>query len=181
MTMTKDLTSKSKFLSYVLRHAPESIGLTLDENGWTAVNDLLTKAAAAGKRTDRSTLAEIVATNDKKRFTLSPDGLRIRAAQGHSVEVVLGLEPLRPPELLYHGTATRFLEAIRAEGLKPGSRRQVHLSADTSTAQAVGQRHGKPVVLRVASGAMHEGGHAFFRADNGVWLTDHVPPEYLSE
>jgi putative RNA 2'-phosphotransferase len=179
--MTEDLKSKSKFLSYVLRHAPESIGLTLDENGWAAVDELLDKAGAAGKRLDHATLKEIVATNDKKRFTLSEDGNRIRAAQGHSVEVALGLEPVIPPETLYHGTATRFLDAIRAEGLKPGSRQQVHLSADEVTATAVGSRHGRPAVLRVAAGAMHMAGHAFFQADNGVWLTDHVPPQFLQE
>jgi putative RNA 2'-phosphotransferase len=179
--MTEDLKSKSKFLSYVLRHAPESIGLTLDANGWAGVDELLAKAGAAGRRLDRATLEEIVATSDKKRFTLSDDGASIRAAQGHSVEVALGLAPVTPPDTLYHGTATRFLDAIRAEGLKPGSRQQVHLSADAATATAVGSRHGKPAVLIVAAGAMHAAGHSFFRADNGVWLTDHVPPQFLSE
>jgi putative RNA 2'-phosphotransferase len=179
--MAEELKSSSKFLSYVLRHAPESIGLTLDANGWVAVDELLAKAGAAGRRLDRTTLEEIVATSDKKRFTLSDDGSRIRAAQGHSVEVALGLQPVTPPGTLYHGTATRFLDAIRAEGLKPGSRQQVHLSADAATATAVGSRHGKPVVLRVAAGAMHVAGHSFFRADNGVWLTDHVPSQFLSE
>jgi putative RNA 2'-phosphotransferase len=179
--MAQDLKNSSKFLSYVLRHAPESIGLALDANGWASVDELLAKAEGVGKRLDRAALKEIVATSDKKRFTLSEDGSRIRAAQGHSVEVALGLTPVAPPETLYHGTATRFLEAIRAEGLKAGSRQQVHLSADAATATAVGSRHGKPVVLRVAAGAMHAAGHAFFRADNGVWLTDHVPPQFLSE
>ena len=130
---------------------------------------------------ERAVLEEIVATSDKKRFTLSEDGKRIRAAQGHSVEVALGIEPVVPPETLYHGTATRFLEPIRAEGLKPGSRQQVHLSADEVTAHAVGTRHGKPAILRVAAGDMHRAGHAFYRADNGVWLTDAVPPQFLTE
>jgi putative RNA 2'-phosphotransferase len=179
--MAQDLKNSSKFLSYVLRHAPESIGLALDANGWASVDELLAKAEGVGKRLDRAALKEIVATSDKKRFTLSEDGSRIRAAQGHSVDVALGLEPVAPPETLYHGTATRFLEAIRAEGLKAGSRQQVHLSADAATATAVGSRHGKPVVLRVAAGAMHAAGHAFFRADNGVWLTDYVPPQFLEE
>ena len=179
--MSKDLTSESKFLSYVLRHAPDSIGLMLGEGGWVDVAELLEKAAAAGKGLDRATLEEIVATSDKKRFTLSGDGMRIRAAQGHSVEVALGLEPVEPPETLYHGTATRFLEAIRAEGLKPGSRQQVHLSADEVTASAVGTRRGKPAILRVAAGDMHRAGHSFYRADNGVWLTDSVPPQFLTE
>jgi putative RNA 2'-phosphotransferase len=179
--MNRDLTRESKFLSYVLRHEPGSIGLTLGENGWVAVDELLAKAAAAGRPIDRATLEEIVATSDKKRFTLSDDGSRIRAAQGHSVTVELGVEPVAPPETLYHGTATRFLGSIRVEGLKPGSRQQVHLSSDAATATAVGQRHGKPVVLRVAAGEMHRRGFAFYRADNGVWLTDRVPPKFLTE
>jgi putative RNA 2'-phosphotransferase len=179
--MSKDLKSQSKFLSYVLRHAPDSIGLTLDEGGWVDVAVLLEKAAAAGKPIARAVLEEIVTTSDKKRFTLSEDGTRIRAAQGHSVEVALGLERVVPPETLYHGTATRFLESIRAEGLKPGSRQQVHLSADEVIAHAVGTRHGKPAILRVAAGDMHRAGHAFYRADNGVWLTDAVPPQFLTE
>lgn len=179
--MTKDLTNQSKFLSYVLRHAPDAIGLSLDAQGWTSIEELLAKSAAAGKGITRELLDEIVATNDKKRFTLSDDGLRIRAAQGHSVEVALGVEAISPPETLFHGTATRFLASIREQGLKPGSRKQVHLSPDETTAIAVGQRHGKPVVLRVAAGEMHAQGYAFFRADNGVWLTDHVPPQFLTE
>jgi putative RNA 2'-phosphotransferase len=120
--MSQELKSKSKFLSYVLRHAPDSIGLTLDANGWADIFDLQAKAAAAGTSIDRATLEAVVATSDKKRFTLSADGSRIRAAQGHSVTVELDLAPTPPPETLYHGTATRFLEAIRLEGLKPGSR-----------------------------------------------------------
>jgi putative RNA 2'-phosphotransferase len=165
----------------VLRHAPESIGLTLDETGWVAVDELLARAAAAARPIERATLEAIVATSDKQRFTLSEDRSRIRAAQGHSVTVALGLEPAVPPETLYHGTATRFLGPIRAEGLRPGSRQQVHLSGDQATATAVGQRHGKPAILRVASGEMQRQGYVFYRADNGVWLTDHVPPEFLQE
>jgi putative RNA 2'-phosphotransferase len=177
--MGKDLTNKSKFLSYVLRHAPGSIGLTLDDNGWASVDDLLAKCAELGNGIDRRTLHEIVGTSPKQRFTLSDDGSRVRAAQGHSVEVDLALQPIEPPALLFHGTATRFLDGIRAEGLKPGSRQHVHLSPDEATAIAVGQRHGKPVVLRVAAGAMHREGHEFFLAENGVWLTAHVPPRFL--
>lgn len=177
--MRKELVGKSKFLSYVLRHRPDAIGLDLDESGWTSVDELLAKAASTGTPMSRAELGEIVATNEKKRFTLSEDGTRIRAAQGHSVEVALGIEPVVPPEVLYHGTATRFLDSIRAQGLIPGSRRQVHLSGDEATAIAVGQRHGKPVVLRVAAGTMHAQGYAFYRADNGVWLTDRVPPDFL--
>ena len=170
----------SKFLSYVLRHRPDGIGLVLNMEGWVEVDDLIAKASANGNAFTREELAQVVATNDKKRFTLSPDGQRIRAAQGHSVEVVLGLGEAKPPDVLYHGTATRFLDSILAEGLRPGSRQQVHLSADHATAVNVGQRHGKPVVLVIDTLRMREDGHAFYRADNGVWLTDHVPPRFLT-
>ena len=169
----------SKFLSYVLRHAPQSIGLTLDAQGWAEVDALIARSAAAGQRFDRAMLAELVAANDKKRFTLSPDGTRIRAAQGHSVAVELGLAPSTPPDRLYHGTATRFLAAILAEGLKPGARQKVHLSADRETARRVGLRHGKPAILIVEAGALHLSGQPFWQADNGVWLTDRVDPAFL--
>ena len=175
--MSKEI---SKFLSYVLRHAPDSIGLSLDANGWAEVDDLLAKANAAGRRIDLAMLQAVVAENDKRRFTLSEDGRRIRAAQGHSIAVDLDLEPIEPPPRLYHGTATRNLDAILAEGLKPGRRQQVHLSLDPETARKVGERHGKPAVLSVDAAAMHQDGHRFFRADNGVWLTDSVPARYLS-
>jgi putative RNA 2'-phosphotransferase len=175
--MSKEI---SKFLSYVLRHAPESIGLGLDANGWADVDELLAKATNAGRRIDLDTLRAVVAESDKQRFTLSEDGRRIRAAQGHSVAVDLDLAPSEPPPLLYHGTATRNLAAIRAEGLKPGRRQQVHLSLDPETARKVGARHGSPTVLTVDAAAMHRDGHAFFRADNGVWLTDSVPVRFLS-
>jgi putative RNA 2'-phosphotransferase len=175
--MSKEI---SKFLSYVLRHAPESIGLSLDANGWADVRELLTRARKAGRHIELATLQEVVSTNDKQRFTLSEDGLRIRAAQGHSITIDLALVPSEPPPLLYHGTARRNLDAIFAEGLKPGRRQQVHLSLDPETARKVGQRHGKPTVLTVDAAAMHRDGHALFRADNGVWLTDGVPPRYLS-
>jgi putative RNA 2'-phosphotransferase len=170
----------SKFLSYVLRHAPESIGLSLDANGWADVEELLTNARKAGRRIDLATLQEVVAQNDKRRFTLSKDGRRIRAAQGHSIAVDLALVPSEPPPQLYHGTATRNLDAILAEGLKPGRRQQVHLSLDPETARKVGQRHGKPAILTVDAAAMQRDGHRFVRADNGVWLTDTVPVRYLS-
>lgn len=173
-------TNTSKFLSYVLRHAPDSIGLTLDGEGWANTADLLAKANASGTSIDEATLHKIVAESDKKRFTLSEDGLRIRAAQGHSVAVDLGKPAIEPPAQLFHGTATRFLDAILLEGLRPGSRQQVHLSADRQTAQAVGQRHGKPAILSVDAAAMFAGGHKFYQADNGVWLIDAVPVEYLT-
>ncbi|MDH0612219.1 MULTISPECIES: RNA 2'-phosphotransferase [unclassified Agrobacterium] len=169
----------SKFLSYVLRHAPESIGLTLDAQGWADVADLLAKANASGMPLDEAGLFSVVAESDKKRFTLSEDGRRIRAAQGHSVKVDLGQPPVEPPPQLFHGTATRFLESIMREGLRPGSRQQVHLSEDRTTAHSVGQRHGKPAVLVVDAGRMFSEGHRFYQADNGVWLTDEVPTAYL--
>lgn len=169
----------SKFLSYVLRHGPESIGLTLDANGWVDVNVLLEKAAAVGRKFDRATLESVVANNDKKRFTLSDDGRRIRAAQGHSIEVDLDLEALAPPAVLFHGTARHNLDAIIAEGLKPGQRQKVHLSDEQVMTMKVAQRHGKPVLLVIDARAMHAAGYAFWRADNGVWLTDHVPPQFV--
>lgn len=170
----------SKFLSYILRHDPGSIGLALDPQGWVDVDALLDKAKAAGRPIDRATLEAVVADNDKKRFTLSEDGRRIRAAQGHSVAVDLGLDPVVPPARLFHGTATRNLDAIMIEGLKPGSRQKVHLSADEATARTVGQRHGKPVILTVDTAGMHAEGYLFWQAENGVWLTDTVPPRFLS-
>jgi len=168
----------SKFISLVLRHKPETIGLVLDAEGWASVPDLLERMAAHGHALTLDQLRTVVETNDKKRFTL--DGNRIRAAQGHSVQVSLGLSAVVPPDVLYHGTATRFVEAIRAEGLTPQSRQQVHLSADVETATTVGQRHGKPHIFKVDAVRMARDGFAFFQADNGVWLTDRVPAEYLS-
>jgi len=178
--MPVDPVQLSKFLSFVLRHKPDAIGLTLDPQGWTSIDELLAKSNAAGTRFSREDLLQIVATSDKKRFSLSEDGQRIRAAQGHSVTVELGLSPQEPPSILYHGTATRFVDSILSEGLRPQSRQQVHLSADEVTAHRVGQRHGKPAILKVEALRMHTKGFKFFLADNGVWLTDQVPPEFLS-
>lgn len=176
---TTDQIRLSKFLSFVLRHKPDAIGLTLRPDGWIDIDELIAKANAAGTRFDRETLLLVVATSDKKRFSVSEDGGRIRAAQGHSVPVELGLLPQEPPAVLYHGTATRFLDSIRKHGLKPQARQHVHLSNDQATAQRVGQRHGKPIVLKVDARAMHAMGIRFYRADNGVWLTDEVSPEFL--
>jgi len=177
MFMSKNI---SKFLSLVLRHEPQSIGIELDVGGWVAVDDLIAQARRAGVAIDDDVLRTVVAENDKKRFTLSADGSRIRAAQGHSVAVDLDLVPAVPPEILFHGTALASLEAIFREGLTPQSRQKVHLSADTETALKVGQRHGKPVVLTVAAGRMQADGLTFWQAENAVWLTDAVPPAYLS-
>jgi putative RNA 2'-phosphotransferase len=177
--MNQRLIAISKFLSLVLRHRPQEIGITLDVEGWVAVKDLLAASARHGRPISREQLDEVVATNDKKRFAFSPDGRRIRASQGHSVEVDLGLAPVEPPELLYHGTVERFLESIREKGLVRGKRHHVHLSGDRETAARVGQRRGRPVVLVVEAGRMRRDGRQFFRSENGVWLTETVPAGYL--
>ena len=177
--MTRDKIQTSKFLSLVLRHQPEHIGLVLDENGWADVDELIERAAAHGVTLTRELIAEIVATSDKQRFALDAAGRRIRANQGHSVDIDLGLEPTEPPAILFHGTAVATIAAIRNEGLKPGNRQHVHLSPDEATAIKVGQRHGRPVVLRVFAGKMWEQGTPFFCSANGVWLTPAVPPEFI--
>lgn len=177
--MNRSLTQLSKWMSLVLRHDPAKFGVELDEAGWTRVDDLLAAAGRAGVPLDDATLRRVVADNDKQRFAVSTDGAMIRASQGHSVEVELGLEPVDPPPVLFHGTATRFLDSIRREGLLRGSRRHVHLSADGETATMVGARHGRPAVLRIDAARMHADGHRFFRSANGVWLTDAVAAEYL--
>jgi putative RNA 2'-phosphotransferase len=169
----------SKFLSLVLRHKPREIGIVLDESGWVEVKTLLEAMGRHGRGVTRAELEEVVATNDKKRFAFSEDGLRIRASQGHSVEVDLGLTPSVPPEVLLHGTATRFLEAIRVEGLKPMSRQHVHLHEDRATAEQVGMRHGKPALLEVRAGEMHRAGRLFYCSANGVWLTEAVPVAFI--
>ncbi|MGW5332364.1 RNA 2'-phosphotransferase [Streptomyces bauhiniae] len=167
----------SKYLSKHLRHQPERIGLTLDPAGWVEIDTLLAAATAHGFPITRAELDHVVAVNDKRRFAV--EGGRIRASQGHTVEVALGLPPATPPPYLYHGTVARSLDAIRAEGLRPMNRHDVHLSADRETATRVGARRGRPVVLAVDAGAMHRDGHVFHVSANGVWLTDAVPPRYL--
>jgi putative RNA 2'-phosphotransferase len=180
--MSNQLSEISKFLSYVLRHQPDAIGITLDREGWTDIAALIALANKGGKRVDRDLIETVVATSDKKRFAISGDGLRIRAVQGHSTECVnIKYIEKVPPEFLYHGTAMHFLEAIREEGLQPGSRQYVHLSQDIQAATIVGQRHGTPVVLTVAAGIMREQGFEFYQADNGVWLTQYVPAHFLRE
>jgi putative RNA 2'-phosphotransferase len=177
--MAANLVKTGKFLSLVLRHKPETIGLILDANGWANVNELIRLANRHGNPLTRPLLERVVAENDKQRFAFSDDGQRIRANQGHSVEIDLDLPASAPPELLYHGTATGFVASIRAAGLHAGNRRHVHLSLDVATATKVGRRHGHPVVLVVRAGQMAAAGHKFFRAANGVWLTDRVPVEYI--
>lgn len=174
------LVTASKFLALVLRHEPQRIGLELDPAGWVEVSTLLAKLAAAGRPLSPQALRELVASSDKQRFALSGDGLRIRANQGHSIEVDLALAPAEPPAQLYHGTATRFLPAILEEGLRRMARHHVHLSQDLEVALSVGVRHGKPAILLVQAARMHADGHRFFRSDNGVWLVEAVPPGYLA-
>lgn len=169
----------SRTLSLVLRHDPGAIKLTLDPEGWASVDELLARMAQHGKPIDRAILTEIVAGNDKQRFRFSKDGERIRANQGHSIDIDLGLQEKEPPELLYHGTATRFMDLIENEGLQKMARRHVHLSPDIRTAHAVGRRHGRAIILEIAARVMANHGRKFYLSDNGVWLTDEVPPNYL--
>ena len=178
--MTDHLVNTSKYLSLILRHAPEKIGLALDTQGWADIGQLLALAAQHGRRISREQLNDVVARDSKTRYAISADGLRIRANQGHSLAAVdIALPPATPPAMLYHGTAGRFVDAIRAGGLLPGSRNHVHLSSNRETAVAVGARHGRPVVLTVDAAAMRAQGHVFYVSDNGVWLTDAVPVAFI--
>ena len=178
--MTDHLVNTSKFLSLILRHAPEKIGLVLDTQGWANIGQLLALAAQHGRRLSREQLDDVVARDSKTRYAISADGLRIRANQGHSLAAVdIALPPATPPAMLYHGTAGRFVEAIRAGGLLPGSRNHVYLSSNRETAVAVGARHGRPVVLTVDAVAMQAQGHVFYVSDNGVWLTQAVPVAFI--
>ncbi len=176
----KEITRKSKFLSLILRHEPGRVGLTLDSAGWVSVEELLEAVNRHGVSLTLEQLQHIVATSDKKRFAFSEDSLRIRASQGHSVEVDLQYTPQTPPEILYHGTAMRFLDSIRQKGLQRMQRHHVHLQPETATALQVGARHGKPVLLSIRAGEMHGAGHVFYCSANGVWLTDHVPPQFIN-
>lgn len=179
--MTKDRLKKiSKSMSFVLRHRPDTIGIELQEGGWVRVDELLTAFEVAGKPFSFEVLEQVVADNDKQRFEFSSDRLRIRARQGHSVEVDLGYTACTPPEVLYHGTATRNLDSIFAQGLVKGNRHHVHMSTNIDTMVQVAMRHGKPVVLTIDAARMHADGFEFFVTDNHVWLTDHVPPEFIA-
>lgn len=177
MTTENKLKEISKFLSYVLRHKPEAIGLSMDEEGWVSIDEILEKA---DKPITRELIEQIVAESDKQRFAISSDGQHIRANQGHSVSVDLKLKPKEPPAELFHGTASRFLDSIFEKGLVPGNRQHVHLSSNVETALKVGQRHGKPVILSIPALEMHQSGHLFFLSENGVWLTEAVPADKLA-
>jgi putative RNA 2'-phosphotransferase len=173
-----DLVPASKFLSLILRHRPDRIGLSLDAAGWADIAELI-RLSQAHRPLTRDVIEAVVAGSDKQRFAISENGLRIRANQGHSVEVDLALAVVAPPARLYHGTATRFVEAIRREGLLRRDRHHVHLSADVDTARRVGARHGTPVVLTILATEMAAAGHAFRCSANGVWLADAVPVDFI--
>jgi putative RNA 2'-phosphotransferase len=179
MISEKQMTHISKFLSLVLRHQPETIGIQLDQNGWVDINDLIEKANKYGIKLDRPTLNHIVETNSKKRFAFNDTLDKIRASQGHSVEIELGYTNQKPPEILFHGTAEKFVQSILDKGLEKRNRQQVHLSDDIETAIKVGQRHGKPIVFKILAEQMYNDKFEFFISNNGVWLTDNVPTKYL--
>lgn len=181
MNTTKNTIKLSKFLSLVLRHKPQTIGIELDENGWTDVKGLLQKMNDYGKFIDLKTLKAVVENNDKKRFAFNDSRTKIRANQGHSVKIDLGYTAQEPPEILYHGTATKYLSSIYQTGLQKRQRHHVHLSADLDTATKVGKRHGQLVIFEVAAKVMFQAGHSFFISENGVWLTDVVPVQYLKQ
>ena len=177
--MARDLVRVSKFLSKHLRHDPAGLGLELEAGGWVEVDELLAACARKGTVISRAQLEELVRGSDKQRFAFDETRRKIRANQGHSVEVDLQLTPQAPPPVLYHGTAEAILPTILREGLRRMSRHHVHLSPDPVTAHKVGGRHGRPVVLEVDAAAMHAAGAAFYCSDNGVWLVDEVAPEFL--
>jgi putative RNA 2'-phosphotransferase len=179
--MTTDkLTKLSKFLSLVLRHKPEEIGLELDAAGWANVDALLSSMQQHGIAITIDQLVKIVDTDEKSRYQFSPDRKHIRASQGHSLEVDLGYQPQQPPDVLYHGTASRFLESIQRTGLEKRNRHHVHLSASPDVAAAVGKRHGVPVILVIDAARMNRDGCIFYRSENNVWLTEEVPVRYIS-
>jgi RNA:NAD 2''-phosphotransferase len=171
----------SKFLSLLLRHSPKTIGITLDENGWTDVIDLIDKMNKNGEKINMEILKEIVNTDNKSRYTFDENYTKIRATQGHSVKVELGYIPQKPPIILYHGTGKKYIESIFKDGIKKQSRNHVHLSGDKETALKVGQRHGTPIILEILSEEMYNNNHQFFLSENGVWLTDYIPVEYIKK
>lgn len=175
-----NLNEISKFISLILRHKPETIGITLDEHGWANVNELI-EGISKSQPIDMTVLEQIVAEDEKQRYSFNEDKTLIRANQGHSIPVDVELEEKDPPEVLYHGTGEKFVSSIDVQGLIPKSRLYVHLSSDEETAQKVGQRHGKPVIYVVKSGEMFREGYKFFQSVNGVWLTKNVPSSYLEK
>jgi len=179
--MDKNITQASRFMSLLLRHRPDTVGLQLDKSGWASIEQLVALTSTHNVSLTETLIKQIVELNDKQRFSISDDGYFVRANQGHSFAVELGLESLAPPDLLYHGTATGFLSNIREQGLQKGNRQHVHLSTVKATATDVGRRHGNVALLMIRAGDMHKKGFTFFQSKNGVWLTDHVPYTYVSE
>ncbi len=174
-----ELIKISKFLSLILRHKPETIGLTLNENGWADTQELLKQCNTFGYKLSFEQLKTVVDINNKRRFAFSPDLTKIRANQGHSINVDLELKEKKPPDILFHGTAEKNIESIKEKGLNKRKRNFVHLSSDSKTAYNVGLRYGKPVILTINTGKMHEKGILFYLSENGVWLTDNVSPEFI--
>ncbi|RDC64912.1 RNA 2'-phosphotransferase [Adhaeribacter pallidiroseus] len=179
MLSEKELVRLSKLLSLVPRHQPEKIGIALDENGWIEITTLIEQANKNNVKLSREILEEVVATNTKKRFAFNADKTKIRASQGHSIAVYLNYTPQTPPAILYHGTSERALKSILENGLQKQNRHHVHLSTDVVTARNVGQRHGRPIILRIDAAAMTQNGYLFYLSENQVWLTDQVPTRYL--
>ena len=177
--MKQDNKETSKYISLILRHKPEVIGITLDEHGWANVDELI-EGVSYTHKLDMAILEQIVAEDEKQRYSFNEDKTLIRANQGHSIPVDVELEEQQPPEILYHGTGEKYVASIDAQGLIPKSRLYVHLSRDEETANKVGSRHGKPVIYKVNSGDMYRDGYKFFCSVNGVWLTNEVPVKYLS-
>lgn len=176
----KEIKRISKFLSLLLRHQPETIGLGLDENGWADVEELINKSKKRRMYFSLSDLEIVVAENDKQRFSFNEDKTKIRANQGHSIKNInLEFEAIEPPEYLYHGTVAKFIEPIKATGLQKMNRQNVHLSEDRETATKVGSRRGKPIILSINSGLMFRNGYEFYKSKNGVWLTDQVPSKFI--
>jgi putative RNA 2'-phosphotransferase len=177
--MSKELNNISKYFSYLLRHEPESVGLSLNENGWASIDELIEKTVDF--KLNRDLIEIVVGTNDKKRFSISDDGLQIKANQGHSIDVDLELTPIQPPQFLVHGTAERFVEAIRVQGLNKMQRHHVHLSESKAVAENVGSRYGKSVLLNISAKEMFDDGFKFYKSANNVWLVDSVSPKYINE
>ncbi len=175
----KNIKKISKQLSLVLRHKPEEIKLTLDNEGWADVNELLTKMGNKFQTVPMDLLELVVETNDKKRFAFNEHHSKIRASQGHSIKVDLNFKSITPPPVLFHGTVDKFIESINQNGLIKGQRQHVHLSDNLETARNVGSRRGKAIILKVEALKMHQSGFEFYQSENGVWLTDHVPSEYI--
>lgn len=174
------IIKKSKFLSLVLRHKPRAANVKLDKSGWVNVNDLLKGCEEVGQPITMAELLEVVATNNKKRFEFNENHTMIRASQGHSVNIDLGYKATTPPEILYHGTAYKNKDSIQKMGLEKRRRHHVHLSADPETANIVGKRHGKPIILVIDTRAMMADGYKFYQSTNGVWLVESVPPKYFT-